>query len=428
LDAIYAVFNREKCYRELKRLRGRFTRTLLELLVWGEHSVKEQRLFLGMMRSCGISFPLSENPWSTDDDDTEYIAPDLLPERDEARVQAELGGRWNPEMPTETVAFDYDMLHPGLVRGIICGIGGEAGVDALYWRGGVCVYETRTRSHALIEQQMTDAWHGRIHIQTQGGQASVLRDQLAEWIERRNNSDGLRATRIGPTAAPRTRDFETGNVETIEPGGADKPPGHFGLVATVATEYFVSYAWDDDEPGGQKREAEVDQLCARAEAKGIIVLRDKSTLRNGDSIKMFMRRMGLAHRIFVVLSDKYLRSAWCMTELLEIWQHSRGDDADFIRRIRVYCLPDARISRLRDRVELAAWWKEEFDRIDALNKQHGISILGTEGLQELYAMMRFYQHVTDILGLIATTVRPRTFEDLLRYGFDDPPDPQQGPG
>ena len=49
LDAIYAVFNREKCYRELKRLRGRFTRPLLELLVWGEHSVAEQRLFLGMM-------------------------------------------------------------------------------------------------------------------------------------------------------------------------------------------------------------------------------------------------------------------------------------------------------------------------------------------------------------------------------------------
>lgn len=36
-------------------------------------------------------------------------------------------------------------------------------------------------------------------------------------------------------------------------------------------------------------------------------------------------------------------------------------------------------------------------------------------------MMRLYQRVTDILGLIASTVRPRTFEELERYGFDDPP-------
>ena len=91
LDAIYAVFNREKCWRELKRLRGRFTRPLLELLVWGDHSVAEQKLFLDMMRSCGICFVHRRGP-TREDDATEYIAPDLLPER--SAVQDELDAMW----------------------------------------------------------------------------------------------------------------------------------------------------------------------------------------------------------------------------------------------------------------------------------------------------------------------------------------------
>ena len=375
-----------------------------------------QRLFLGMMLSCGVCFVHREGPRGTDDDDTEYVAPDLLPERD--AVQAELDGRWDAALPGEAIEFDYEMLHPGLVRGIICGIGGAAGVDALYWRGGVCVYETRTRSHALIAQEMTDAWHGRIRVQTQGGSAAVLRDQLAEWIERQNDRDGLRARRTGPAASPRIATAEA--VAALEPV-ADRPPGHFGTVAGAGTEYFVSYAWDDDSPDGVKREAEVDRLCADAQANGIVIQRDKSVLRNGDSIVAFMRRMGRGDRVFVVLSEKYLRSAWCMTELFEIWTHSRGDRSDFLRRVIVFCLPDARISTLADRVEHAAWWKQQFDRIDALNRQDGIAIMGTKGVQELYAMMHFYQHVADILYLISDTVRPRTLAELEQHGFSDPP-------
>jgi internalin A len=177
LDAIYAVFNRNRCWRELKRLRGRFTRPLLELLVWGDHSVAEQRLFLDMMRSCGICFVHRRGP-ERDDDATEYIAPDLLPER--SAVQDELDAMWDVAQLTETDEFEFEMLHPGLARGLICEIGGEAGVAALYWRGGVCAYETTTRSHALIEQQdMPDAWHGRIRVRTQGGQARLLLDRLS---------------------------------------------------------------------------------------------------------------------------------------------------------------------------------------------------------------------------------------------------------
>ena len=69
-------------------------------------------------------------------------APDLLPER--GAVQAELDALWDAALPTETLPFEFEMLHPGLVRGLICEIGARAGVAALYWaRGGVCVYDRR---------------------------------------------------------------------------------------------------------------------------------------------------------------------------------------------------------------------------------------------------------------------------------------------
>ena len=72
LDATYAVFQREKCYRQLRRLHDRFTRPLLELLIWRDHSVEEQKLFLGMMESCGICFV---HRWRSgqDDDGAEYV-------------------------------------------------------------------------------------------------------------------------------------------------------------------------------------------------------------------------------------------------------------------------------------------------------------------------------------------------------------------
>src|SRR5262249_21392031 len=76
LDAVYTIFHRNKCHRQIRQLGGRFTRPLLESLVWDNYSVEEQQLFLSMMVSCGICFVHRRRPNSDEED--EYIAPDLL--------------------------------------------------------------------------------------------------------------------------------------------------------------------------------------------------------------------------------------------------------------------------------------------------------------------------------------------------------------
>ncbi|MGO9420528.1 COR domain-containing protein, partial [Roseiarcus sp.] len=91
LAAIYAVFNRDSCLRQLRHLRGRFTGPLLEALVWAGRPAGEQKLLIGIMESCGICFEIregDEKAWI----EAEYVAPDLLPERRD--IQTELDGLW----------------------------------------------------------------------------------------------------------------------------------------------------------------------------------------------------------------------------------------------------------------------------------------------------------------------------------------------
>jgi internalin A len=108
LEAIYAVFDRERVYKVLKNDEGRISRAKLGLLVWQEHSDDQQELLLGMMVSCGICF-LHRRFGGVDDENAEYIVPDLLPER--RAVAGRLAARWSEDRTGETAIFRYGLLH-----------------------------------------------------------------------------------------------------------------------------------------------------------------------------------------------------------------------------------------------------------------------------------------------------------------------------
>jgi internalin A len=69
LEAIYSIFHRDKCFKQLKKLHGRFSREDLELFIWSSYTPAEQNAFLGMMESCGICFRVRKLP----NDEWEYI-------------------------------------------------------------------------------------------------------------------------------------------------------------------------------------------------------------------------------------------------------------------------------------------------------------------------------------------------------------------
>ncbi|POZ52408.1 leucine-rich repeat domain-containing protein [Methylovulum psychrotolerans] len=408
LEAIYTVFQRGSCYRELQRLRGRFSRTLLALLVWRDYSDAEQRLFLDMMQSCGICFVHKHGDRQLGTED-EYIAPELLP--DKAAVASELAEKWSAQADMVTALYRYQLHQPGLLRSLMAEIGQQAGVNGIYWQNGVCVYEQTTRSHALIEQEEVGTWQGVLRISCQGGQAGQLLAQLRERITQQNHHWGLE-----PIAEP----AEVASRAQPEPVNA--PPLAFVQPPKAGITYCVSYAWGDDTPEGKPREAVVNQLCHAAEARGIHILRDKGDLKFGDQLSAFMGRIAQGDRVFVILSDKYLKSANCMYELFEIWRTSRHDNAEALQRVRLFSTDCARIFSALDRVNYAIYWRQQHNALQAVISEHGAAVLGETDFRQFKLMDDFARHIGDILAACADTIHARKFEDLIAYGFDDPHD------
>jgi internalin A len=177
----------------------------------------------------------------------------------------------------------------------------------------------------------------------------------------------------------------------------------------------VSYAWGDDSPEGVEREAVVDQLCDAAAARGIRIVRDKDVLGLGARISAFMQEIGTGDRIFVILSDKYLRSPYCMYELSEIWRTSKQDRDEFCRRVWGYVVDGVQVRSPKDWIAWRDYWKKEYDELDALGGRPSVEVS-----TRLTRMHSIYTQVVDILGALFDTVQPRTFEELRRCGFDGP--------
>jgi internalin A len=195
-----------------------------------------------------------------------------------------------------------------------------------------------------------------------------------------------------------------------------KPVLKFGQEPGPKPEYFVSYAWADRTPKGREREAIVDKLCTAAERRGITILRDKKVLGLGDRISKFMIRLGRGDRIFVVLSEKYLKSPYCMFELFEVWRNCREEGDELLSRIRVHTLTDAKIWTPKDRAVCALYWREQSSELKPLAEH-----LGDKDHARYRLMNKFAHQVGDVLENLADIVQPRTFDELEKYGFQDDP-------
>ena len=131
LEAIYAVFHREKCYTKIKRQHGRFTRSDLAEWIWDAagYAVAEQELFLSMMQSCGVCFEY-RRPERVKNIEAEYIAPDLLP------VADRLGGRGQAFQHGGAIALGQSaQLNRRHVPSLSFGAGDLASPSARLWGG-----------------------------------------------------------------------------------------------------------------------------------------------------------------------------------------------------------------------------------------------------------------------------------------------------
>jgi internalin A len=95
-------------------------------------------------------------------------------------------------------------------------------------------------------------------------------------------------------------------------------------------------------------------------------------------LAIFMDRIGkgaVSGRVCIVLSDKYLKSPYCMHELFDVWRNCREDGGTFIDRTRVFVLPGAKIATAVERAQYVIHWQSQFKAADALVREHGQFVL-----------------------------------------------------
>src|SRR5688500_10049279 len=88
-------------------------------------------------------------------------------------------------------------------------------------------------------------------------------------------------------------------------------------------EIFFSYAWRDNEEPSEDREKMVGELYNSLEEEGFNVLIDKKNSEYTTYISEFMSAIGQGKLIVVAISQKYLKSPYCMWELYEIARNSK---------------------------------------------------------------------------------------------------------
>jgi internalin A len=395
LDAIYAVLHREKTLPHLI-LDGRFTRQHLAGMAWQEHSEADQRLLLDMMVSCGICFRLKlaggwRNPeWL-------YVAPDLLPEWDEARRRLLLG-RLQQAPPDASVRVHYPFLHEGVLRSFLSEVGRELEDAGVYWKYGCWFGEEKTRSTILVRSAHIPAkgapWAGEVTLEAWGKKA----DKLVHRVQAL-----LLSIPLGhpPDVAGRVEESPDRLVGAAHALGL---PGK-------SKQVFVSYAWGEDKTvKGRRHEQKVEEWCRRVESWGYDIIRDKERMRPGDLISEFMKLAGRTPRVLVILNARYLRSEFCMAELHEVYQRCR-DSTEFQQRIVPMCLPGADYHSREQRTEHGVHWLTQFEK-QATAVRPGIT--PTSDYAAIHRMFSWAQAVPEMLALLADV--------LHSVGFDDDPE------
>lgn len=158
----------------------------------------------------------------------------------------------------------------------------------------------------------------------------------------------------------------------------------------MSSEVFVSYAW------GGEIENIVNELDEALQERGINMVRDKKDLGFKGLITQFMQRIGEGNAVVVVISDKYLKSHYCMYELLEIHHNSRGND-DFVKRIFPIVLDDASgIFDPLDRLDYSDYWEEKNEKLAKAIEKRGANAFMVVGDD-----FKIYKRIHDNFGILS---------------------------
>lgn len=188
-----------------------------------------------------------------------------------------------------------------------------------------------------------------------------------------------------------------------------------GPQAAVPGRVYVSYAWRGADGAGADSEETVNEIEKRLKQAQIPLIRDKNDLGYKGSITEFMREIGAANAVIVVISRKYLLSANCMFELLEMARN--GDLHD---RLFPVVLDDAKIYAPEAQLDYSKYWEERKTALQEKSREQGAEYQAPiyESI-DLFAdyrreILRLLQLISSWNTLTRDLHREEQYESLIR--------------
>jgi internalin A len=410
LDAVYTVFLRRSDLQDaIGAGRGRFTRSQLEKYVWEPdrrekklpaYTIEEQRTFLGLMEQCHICFRVRQVPGQNDE--YEYIAPELLPIWDDYRA---VRFRDFLKSPLLTVTLRYNFLHDGVYRGLLSRIGDRTKDYAEYWKFGCWFYDQKTDSEVLIRAESSPdpaSGAGAITLRAHGARPHELLKTLVEA-----------AVKLPLGVPPRVDppDFAD-HPDRPDPLAANRVPAE-PLARIHPTDpkrtLFISYR--HAESGAYVRELAPVLEAVTGELARVIW---DNKLRDDESISGFIDSVRTTPVLVAVLGPGYLRSRYCLSELFTAWESSGCQPERFGLKVLPLILDDAGIDAATGRAGHGKHWLWEAKTLAA-----EAGTLTVSGADYVLAkrMHDWGMWLGDALGVLADPKLPRGWKDIRADGF-----------
>lgn len=131
---------------------------------------------------------------------------------------------------------------------------------------------------------------------------------------------------------------------------------------------YFSYAWND--ATNDQREVIIDDLFKYFLENGYTVKRDKQDLEYKDLISDYISQIGSGESIVIGVSDKYLKSEYCMTELNTIFLKSDSEEAEFIQKIFPIQLEDIYLNKPDTISQYLKYWEAKHEEWEKLVREN----------------------------------------------------------
>lgn len=186
---------------------------------------------------------------------------------------------------------------------------------------------------------------------------------------------------------------------------------------------YFSYAWGDDKETGESRETVVDELYQSLEQDGYSLKRDKQDLGYKGLISEFMKEIGKGDIIVVVISDKYLRSSYCMFELYEAFRDSKLEQKAFVQKLFPIRVEALKLSRPEVQEEYFEYWENEEKAWEKLITRRGKQITVKqqqqyENIKSIHAQLGYLLDILSDINSLSKELLAKDNFDIIKKAID----------